>query len=90
MNNPIFINNFQKGSSETGNIGFGAFVGIETYSKKGVAQLTKDTTAGTGTFLGLVKYIVNDNTGFNFYAQGISGSNSKRKLFIIHVNNGII
>lgn len=77
MPNPIFINGFQKGSSENANIGFGSFVGIETYSKKGVAQLTKDTSAGSGTFTGLVKYIVNDNTGQTLYGMGINGSNTQ-------------
>ena len=72
LSNPVFINEFQKGSSENANIGFGSFVGIETYSKKGIAQLTKDTSAASGTILGLVKYIVNDNTGTNLYAMGIA------------------
>lgn len=36
-----FLNKWQEGSSENANIGFGTFVGVETYSKKGIAQLTK-------------------------------------------------
>lgn len=47
----IFINEFQKGASENANIGIGTLVGIDTYSKKGVAQLTKDTTKVSGSIV---------------------------------------
>lgn len=40
----IFINNFEKGSSENANIGMGNLVGIDTYSKKGVAMTTRKST----------------------------------------------
>jgi hypothetical protein len=43
-NNTIFINSWERGTAENANIGTGSFVGIETYSNKGVARLTKDTT----------------------------------------------
>lgn len=48
---PIFINEFSKGTTENSNIGIGTLVGIETYSKKGVAQLTKDTTKQSGSIV---------------------------------------
>lgn len=47
----IFINNWSKGKSENANIGLGTLVGIETYSKKGVAQLTKDSTKVSGSIV---------------------------------------
>lgn len=43
ISQPIFINEFAKGASENSSIGIGTLVGVETYTKKGVAQLTKDT-----------------------------------------------
>lgn len=45
---PVFVNTFQKGSDENANLGVGSFVGIETYSTKGVAKLTRDTTQVDG------------------------------------------
>lgn len=48
MTQSIFINGFQKGQSENSQIGMGNLVGIDTYSKKGVARLSKKSTAITG------------------------------------------
>lgn len=45
----LFINEFQKGSKENANIGLGNLVGVETYSKKGVAQLTRDSFKVSGS-----------------------------------------
>lgn len=64
----LFVNSFQKGSAENSNIGLGTLVGIDTYTKKGVAQLTKDTTAVTTvgfTWPSIPKYIANDG-GLNY------------------------
>lgn len=59
----IFVNQFSK-SSENANIGMGTLVGIDVYSKKGVAQLTKDTTpVPQGTpfaWPSMPKYIASD------------------------------
>lgn len=44
LKNSLFINDFQKGASENANIGTGAIVGCDTYTKKGVALLAKNTT----------------------------------------------
>lgn len=49
INQPIFINEFAKGASENSSIGMGTLVGVETYTKKGVAQLTKDTVKVSGS-----------------------------------------
>lgn len=40
----IFINNFQKGASENPNIGYGAVVGMDIYTKKGVVMLAKKSS----------------------------------------------
>lgn len=37
----LFINTFQKGSSENSNLGTGALIGIDTYTKKGVTLLAR-------------------------------------------------
>lgn len=59
---PTFINKFQQGSAENANIGFGTFLGVETYTKKGVARLTKDTIKVSGTTVtGLIKYFSNQD-----------------------------
>lgn len=73
MPSPLFLNTWQKGSSENANLGNGVFVGIETYSKKGVAQLTKDsfkTDGGVVTDLPL--YIAQVEPGIAF-VQGETG-----------------
>jgi hypothetical protein len=72
----LFINSFAKGSAENSNLGIGTMLGVENYSNKGVAQLTKDTTAGIQsgfTWSSLPKYIVADNLG-NYYAIALSGT----------------
>jgi hypothetical protein len=70
---PIFVNSFQKSSSENANLGFGSFVGIDTYSTKGLAKLTRDTTqVGIGVIEDLIKYIVND-TPTDAFALGNGG-----------------
>lgn len=61
----FFINQFNK-SAENANIGLGTVLGIDTYSKKGVAQLTKDTTLTTAngfTWPSVPKYIATNGSG---------------------------
>ena len=67
MTTPIIFNNqFAKGTSENANIGTGALVGIDTYTKKGVAQLTKGNTSvtysggGFTAFPNIPKYIASE------------------------------
>lgn len=48
ISKPIFINEYEKGARENANIGTGKLVGVETYSKKGVAQLSRDTVKVSG------------------------------------------
>lgn len=72
----LFINQFQKGASENSNIGTGTLLGIETYNKKGVAQLTKDTIATTAsgfTWQSIPKYIAS-NGGGEYYAIALNPS----------------
>lgn len=40
----IFINNFEKGADENPNIGYGAVVGMDIYTKKGVVMLAKKSS----------------------------------------------
>lgn len=71
--NPLFINTFQKGSSENSNIGFGAFVGVETYSNKGVARLTKDTIKVSASVIGDLPVFFTSATEAIVFAQGDTG-----------------
>lgn len=73
MANPLFINEFQKGASETGNIGFGAMVGVENYSVKGVLQLTKDTTKTSGSVVGDLPVFFASATESEIFCQGDTG-----------------
>lgn len=73
MADKLFLNSWQKGSSESANIGFGTFVGVETYSHKGVAQLTKDTVKVSGSVVtDLPLYCVIVVSGVA-YVQGDTG-----------------
>lgn len=71
--NPAFVNGFQKGSEENANIGFGNFVGVETYTTKGVAKLTRDTTnVGLGVITDLIISFANLDQS-RVFAQGNTG-----------------
>jgi len=73
MPQPVFINQFQKGASENANIGTGLLLGIETYSKKGVARLAKDSVKVSGSVVtDLPVYFCNQTETF-FFAQGDTG-----------------
>ncbi len=70
---PLFINEFQKGSNENANLGTGKLVGVETYSKKGVAQLSRDTVKVSGTVVtGRITYFAIASTTL-IYAQDNDG-----------------
>ena len=73
MAKPLFINEFQKGSEENANVGFGTFLGIETYSKKGVAQLTKDTTKVSGSVVTDLPIYFTSRLEAVIFAQGDTG-----------------
>jgi hypothetical protein len=73
INQPLFLNEFQKGASENANLGYGTMLGVETYSKKGVAQLTKDSIKVSGSVVtDLVVYFAS-HTATDIFAQGDSG-----------------
>lgn len=75
MRQETFINTFQKGSSENANIGTGTYLGVETYSKKGVVRLTKDTDKVSSTVvvdLPIFFCSATDEAGYIF-AQGDTG-----------------
>ena len=69
----LFINQFQKGSQENANLGFGTMLGIETYSKKGVAQLTKKSTKVSGTTVTDLPIYFANATQDIIYSQGLTG-----------------
>lgn len=73
LNQSLFIKDFQKGSSESANIGFGAMVGVETYSKKGVAQLTKDSTKVSGSVVVDLPIYATSLTESVIFMQGDTG-----------------
>lgn len=70
---PIFLNSFQKGSSENSNIGTGTFLGVETYSKKGVARLTKDTLKTSGSVVTDLPIFFCNHTETAIFSQGDTG-----------------
>lgn len=74
MKSQIFINKFQKGSQENPNIGMGTMVGIDTYSKKGVAMLAKKSTFNTGGFTGTPHFIESSALGVYIWVQCSDGS----------------
>lgn len=61
----IFINNFEKGQSENANIGYGAVVGLDIYTKKGVVMLAKKSTT---------VYNLNGNEYPTFFAVSALGT----------------
>lgn len=74
----IFINKFQKGSEENQNLGTGAIVGFDTYSKKGVLRLAKKSTAvtksaGSVDFTGFPCFIDFSEGGSFIWAQMSDG-----------------
>jgi hypothetical protein len=74
INQPIFINTYQKGSQENANLGIGKLVGVETYSKKGVAQLSRIAVKVSGNVVtGRVDYIVVSDDEDIIYAQDNDG-----------------
>ena len=73
MLQPLFINTFQKGASENANIGNGTFLGIETYSKKGVARLTKDSVKTSGSVVVDLPIYFANHTEQDIFAQGDTG-----------------
>lgn len=71
----LFINKFQKGSTENPNLGMGVMVGIDTYTKKGVAMLAKKTTnlldlSGTG---GYPHFLAVSALGTRWWVQNSDG-----------------
>lgn len=73
LSKPQFINQFQKGSSETANMGFGAMVGVETYTVKGVARLTKDSIKVSGSVVTDLPIYFTSHTESDIFAQGDTG-----------------
>lgn len=67
MKNSLFINKFQSGSKENANIGVGNIVGIDTYSKKGIAMLAKATTFSQVFTDKVPHFVIAD--GQNLWAQ---------------------
>lgn len=66
----IFINKFQKGSTENANLGMANLVGIDTYSKKGVAILAKKTTLlSGGVFTSEPHFIETSGAGAYIWVQ---------------------
>lgn len=55
MQKPLFINGFQKGTQQNSNLGIGAVVGFDVYSKPGCAILGK-AISSTYTFVSLNEY----------------------------------
>ena len=85
----LFINKFEKGTQENPSIGYGAMVGYDMYSKKGIAQLAKKSTCvydlesgGLGEYphffavsgLGTTWWMLS-NLGNVYYASSASASN---------------
>lgn len=74
MKTQLFINKFQKGSNENANLGIGNLVGIDTYTKKGVAILAKKSTLITAGFVREPHFIITSGGGAYIWAQCADGS----------------
>lgn len=73
ITSPLFINTWAKGTNENANIGTGVFLGVETYSTKGVAKLTKDTTKVSGSVVTDLPIYFTEATPLIRFAQGDTG-----------------
>lgn len=72
MAKPLLITNFT-GQAENPHIGFGVAVGLDLYTTKNVARLSKKMVKTSGTVCtDFPTYITEDNSG-NLYAQGNTG-----------------
>lgn len=69
MQKQIFVNKFQGGSSENPNVGIGAIVGFDTYSKKGIARLAKKMVVQTSNFTAAPTFIESSASGTYIWAQ---------------------
>ena len=86
VNGKIFINTWQKGSEETANLGFGTMLGIENYTVKGTARLTKDTVKiSGGTVTDLPLYSSTGVTSDTVFIQGDTG-----KVYKYIVSTGVL
>lgn len=74
MLNLIFINKFQDGSAENPNVGMGTLVGIDTYSKKGVARLAKKGTVISSNFTSYPTFFEQSGAGTYIWVQCADGS----------------
>lgn len=74
MKTQLFINKFQKGSNESANLGQGSLVGIDTYSKKGVAILAKKSTIVTTNFTAEPHFVTTSQSGATIWVQCGDGS----------------
>ncbi len=74
LENGIFVNEFQKGSQETANLGFGTMLGIENYTVKGTARLTKDTVKVSGSVVtDLPLFVAVGSVSSTIFMQGSTG-----------------
>ena len=73
INEKIFINEFQKGSSENANLGFGTMLGIENYSVKGTARLTKVTKKISGSTVTDLPVFITAKDNDTYFIQGDTG-----------------
>jgi hypothetical protein len=70
----IFINKFNKGSEENSQLGMGNIVGIDTYSKKGVARLAKKSVPITTNFTSYPTFVDFSSGGTTIWVQCADGS----------------
>jgi hypothetical protein len=70
----IFINKFEKGSTENANLGMGNIVGIDVASKKGVARLAKKQTYTTTNFTSYPTFVDFSQSGTYTWVQCADGS----------------
>lgn len=80
----IFINKFQKGSEENANLGFGTMLGIENYTVKGTARLSKDTTKISGTIVTDLPVFIASKDYDTYFIQGDTG-----KVYKYVVSTGV-
>lgn len=74
LDKKLFINKFQTGSTENPNVGMGAIVGFDTYSKKGVTRLAKKMVIQTSNFTSYPTFFESSQSGTYIWAQCADGS----------------
>ncbi len=73
MADTLFINQFDKGSQENANLGLGTLLGVENYTTKGIARLTKDSFKVSGNVVTDLPIFTVAKDSDTYFIQGLTG-----------------